>query len=308
MTPIANVNGVNVYSDKSINGISGTRITFSDGSWCDTSSKQIVNQGPGFISLGEAPEGAPGEAAPPKAEKVGPTPFAAKAVDIRGIAADVKIEVGESPSFAAEGPGAEGITFGDSGETLTVRGKSGKGAGGSIASMMSGDFTSISIGGSSMVFHGGGMRFSRGGSLRPKVTITVTKGTKVSIDDVSGEVSIGDTDGAVEITASGQREITAGKVAEAVINVSGQVEVKIESVSKALVASATGQSKITAKGGSVENLSATAVGQSRVRFNGNAKNATLTATGQSTISVRHVDNRPTRSATGQSEIEVENRD
>jgi hypothetical protein len=189
-----------------------------------------------------------------------------------------------------------------------VRGKPGKGVGG-IASVMSGNFTSISIGGSSMVFHGGGMRFSSGGgSLLPKVTITVTKGTKVSVDDVSGNVAIGDTGGALEITASGQREITAGEVAEAVINVSGQVEVKVKSVSKTLAASATGQSKVTVEDGSVESFSATAVGQSKVRFNGRAQNATLTATGQSKVRVRHVENRPARSATGQSEIEVENRD
>ena len=49
---IANINGIEVHSDKTMKSIVNSKITFTDESWCDVSTKQIVNKGQGYISIG----------------------------------------------------------------------------------------------------------------------------------------------------------------------------------------------------------------------------------------------------------------
>jgi hypothetical protein len=48
--------GVPVYTDKTFSDLLGSRVNFTDGSWCDVFAQIIVNVGPGSLSL-EKPAG-----------------------------------------------------------------------------------------------------------------------------------------------------------------------------------------------------------------------------------------------------------
>lgn len=51
---VAEINGQKVFSDKRPTSIVNTRVTFSDGSWCDVATGQVVNQGKGAINIGSS--------------------------------------------------------------------------------------------------------------------------------------------------------------------------------------------------------------------------------------------------------------
>lgn len=48
------VNGVNIYSDKEVESVKGSIVSFKDGSYCDVSNQTITNIGNGFISFDES--------------------------------------------------------------------------------------------------------------------------------------------------------------------------------------------------------------------------------------------------------------
>lgn len=133
MNLVATVNGVKVYSTKQVSQINNTKIVFTDGSWCDVATNEVVNNGSGSISLGSP---GTGSSTTNKPKKVGPEVFTGRAVDISGISANVDITVGDKLSITIEGPEAEvdAIKFAQRGDRLIVEGSnaSGKGSGSGI--------------------------------------------------------------------------------------------------------------------------------------------------------------------------------
>ena len=54
MPLVAKIDGKPVYSNKDGPAeVIGTRVSFPDGSWCDTASREIKNNGPGFVTFGD---------------------------------------------------------------------------------------------------------------------------------------------------------------------------------------------------------------------------------------------------------------
>jgi len=49
MKEVAKINGVAVYSDKTLQATINNEIHFTDGSWCNVSTGEIVNNGDGKI-------------------------------------------------------------------------------------------------------------------------------------------------------------------------------------------------------------------------------------------------------------------
>ena len=81
---VANVSGVKVHSNKRVSSVVNSVIYFSDGSWCDVSLGQVVNNGPGYINIGQA--GAGGKA---EMTERGPEKFpGANALDIRNLVSE----------------------------------------------------------------------------------------------------------------------------------------------------------------------------------------------------------------------------
>ncbi len=47
--------GREVYSDKELSGIRGSRVEFTDGSWLDIIAEIFVNRGPGYLKIDQSP-------------------------------------------------------------------------------------------------------------------------------------------------------------------------------------------------------------------------------------------------------------
>lgn len=306
MKEVATVNGIKVYSSKQLTGINGSKLTFADGSWCDVSTNQIVNNGPGTISIGE---GSGSNVATTK--KVGPQTFQGRAVNVNALAADVEISVGNQLSIEIEGPEAEvnAIKFGERDGWLIVQGdgSTGKGAGNSIN--ITGSGISISSGNVSSVFIGGGRGnvISMGGQENAtKVRITLPKGGGIKASDISGKTTIGDTEGPVELNVVGHGDFIVGKVGSAIFRVKGSGDITAQSVMGTLGITIQGSGDVRVKNGEVTNLEGSIMGSGDIKFGGKAQNASLSVMGSGDIDVHHVVNKPILSKMGSGDIDVGN--
>ncbi len=128
MKRIANVNGVNVYSDKAGSiSINGSRITFADGSSCDVRTKAVSNRGSGGIQIGE---GDGSEAGQEKVTK-GPTRFLATDLRLSNLTANLVVEVwsqsGMEVTMSGPKDALEAIIAKPDGSTLSIKGKDAEG-------------------------------------------------------------------------------------------------------------------------------------------------------------------------------------
>ncbi len=310
-TVVATINGVRVYSTKQVSQINNTRIVFTDGSWCDVGTNEVVNNGPGSISLGSP--GMEGSTTN-KPKKVGPEVFIGRAVDIRGIFADVDITVGNKLSIAIEGPEAEvdAIKFTQRDDRLVVEGSNTSGKGGrsgiNISSGRGGIFIGGAIGSSHVVVSSGNVvsMSADGGSSSTKVSITVPKGTEISAQGINGTTTIGDTEGPVQASVFGDSDFTIGKINDATLRIQGSGDITVASVNGNLDVNLKGSGDVDVKNGSVRNLSVNLMGSGDVKFGGRAENASLSITGDGDINVAHVTNRPLIRVMGTGDARVRN--
>src|SRR5215213_6652693 len=91
MALIATINGKQVFSDKQVARVVNTRVTFTDGSWCDVSTGEVNNAGSGFINIGGSDSS--GDV---KRVSEGPKRVSASALEVRGIVADVQVDTHHS--------------------------------------------------------------------------------------------------------------------------------------------------------------------------------------------------------------------
>ena len=303
MNLVANINGVRVYSDKPVVSIINTRVHFSDGSYADVSTNEVVNRGEGIITLGQPPS-----------ESAGGTPvvstksFRASQLSISNVNADVEIQPGgDQIVVTLTGPksGVEAITIEEESGRVVVQGKGDSKVGGNI--VISGG--SVVIGGNISVgsIRGGGISISTStGESQVKIDIRVSIGTALDVSSVTGSTNIGDTLGSLVLTQGGQSRARIGRVGTAQLSTAGQSEIRAREISGNLTASTSGQSKIDVERGEIATLVVNTSGQSEFDFKGKATNAMLNASGQSEIKVTHVVNRPMKASSGQSDIIVRN--
>lgn len=310
------INGKEVYSDKVLRTINGAKITFSDGSWCDVESGQVVNNGPGYINIGS-----PSEETGKKETKE--KSFTAHTLDVNNISADVDIQVtgGNKITVKVEGPASKinDIDFIEQEDTVFVKGKcesstsgisivSGRGSisigGNCSGSIMSGG--NISIGGchisSSNISIGSGSELESD----TKITVNVPKGTSVIISKVCGQVDTGDIEGSLQASVAGSGKINAGRMKDAILNVQGSGKIFTQEVVGNLTAQVSGSGKILVKKGMVPMLNANISGSGKVRFGGNAENASLNVSGSGSITATYIKNRPVTNIAGSGDIDVDN--
>lgn len=84
--PVATINGQDVYSDKQMIGIVNSKVTFSDGSWCDVATGEVVNKGAGYVNIGT-----PADSGSSEKTTYGPESFQTQVLDISNVSADVNI-------------------------------------------------------------------------------------------------------------------------------------------------------------------------------------------------------------------------
>jgi len=206
MSQVANINGKKVFSDKQVASIINTRVTFTDGSWCDVATGEVVNKGQGFINIGSSAE--------ESGEKitVGPKTFSANALEVRDIIADLDVQVHQANTIEViiVGPANEvkNIHIKQEGNTVVVEGEDGEASGAdvTIISGRGGSFTRVGrISGSGVVIGGsirgtsiisGDVVFGRnviisgGGENLTKVTVKVPKGASLNLSDIEGKTRL----------------------------------------------------------------------------------------------------------------------
>lgn len=314
------VNGKKVFSDKSIRSIVGTRVNFIDGSWCDVETGEVVNNGPGSISIGVS-------AGKTDKKETKEKSFKASALSVTDLCADVDVQIGSDPQIKVriEAPASiiNDVDISESGNIVRIRGKGAKGfegvnitsRGNSInigrSNAGRGIFMStgnVTISDNCSIY---GNNISIGGSETEneiKITVIVPKGTPIDVSDISGQVNIGDTEGDLNASIVGGSKIFAGHVKDAHLSLQGGGDIRVEKVSgRILTAEITGSGDIRIKKGNVATLIASVTGSGDVKFGGSADNATLTVTGSGDIKVADVKNRPVTRITGTGDIDIGNR-
>lgn len=304
--PIATINGKDVYSSKRVDSIVNTRVTFTDGSWCDVATGEVVNRGSGHINVG-APSSNGGEKT-----TLGPKTYRATVLDVQRLEADVDIQPidGQEMRVTIEGSNSavENISVRLQDDTLVIQGKDSGGGHirGADIVIRGGDIRiggivagRIVVGQSSVIMSGGGENDTR-------VSIGVPKGSAVKVAGVQGNVNIGDTDGSLHAIVRGSDNIKAGRIRDATLLVQGSGSIDVDTVNDYLSMNIQGSGDIRVRSGSVGLLYAHVMGSGDARFNGQAVDANLSVNGSGDIDVAFVTNRPNKSVIGSGDVKVGN--
>lgn len=314
MREVATVNGIKVYSNKNLSGISNTRLTFSDGSWCDVSTGEVFNNGSGFISIGKAPEGAVAGA---ETQSWGPESYRASMLQVSGVEADVSVEPYDGNQIVVEMTGSQSeidnVRVCEQGNTLIIEGKgssSGRdtvfqniqigGRRGGGISMTMGRVTGsvVSISGGDISVSGGGSKSST------QIKVKVPRGTSTSFSGVQGNLNIGDTEGNLSLSIQGGWDANIGRIRDANLSLQGGADIDVAHVSGSLTVFLQGGGDIRVRDGQISNLSASLQGGGDIRVGGTAQNASLNLMGGGDIDVAHVVNRPSKHVMGSGDIKV----
>ena len=300
MSIIACVNGKTVSSDKQMSSIVNTRITFTDGSWCNVSTGEVHNVGPGYITIG-----GPETNSDTKRVTEGPKQVSASALEIRGVVANVHVDTHRNDDIEYIVTGttdqikAIRATVRDT--TLVLEDDGSSSSGGGIT-IVGGDIITGSI------FRRGNMTTvissGNGGTDTVNITIRVPQGTPVKANRVLGNVVIGDTDGPLTIDTQGSHSTHAGRITSAQVTVQGSGSVHIQEANGTVIATVQGSGDIEIKDGSMPSLIATVQGSGDINVGGSATTANLTVMGSGDIQVTHVQHRPIKSVVGSGDIRV----
>ncbi len=202
MKLIVEVGGIKVYSDKNLSSITGNVVSFSDGSWCDVSSKQIVNKGAGSISLDVPPKGESSE----NKKKI--KTFSGSKLDISKVSAKVDIQPYEGAEIEVtiEGPDNEikAIDVRLSGDTVFIAGIGASGSNKSNINIQGSNIRISGVSNASINTRGGDFHLGSGGIFSSstniimgdsdessvKVSIRVPKGLSIALRGIEGRTTV----------------------------------------------------------------------------------------------------------------------
>lgn len=300
--PVATVDGKKVYSDKEMISVTNTRVSFSDGSWCDVATGEVVNKGPGYINIG-----APSSENGGKKETVSDVLTGVKLEVKDLIATDVEIIPYNGSKVEVIKNGYKGhiddikVYEADNVVVVEEEGVQGGGSSISVSTIHSASVSLISTSNrSSSVVIG-----NSSDENDTKVTIKVPKGFPVSISDIDGLSTVGDTEGPFQVNSS-MGDVRAGSVGDTMINIQGSGDVRINEVKDGLSVSIQGSGDVKVKKGEVDFLNVNIQGSGGAKYGGRATNATLTVMGSGDIDVEYVKNKPITKSMGSGDIQVGN--
>lgn len=302
MTDIATINGVKVFSDKSLRSIIGSRASFSDGSWCDVSTGEINNVGPGFIRVGANHV----DGSAQESTTSGPHRVTVTALHLKDLSATVRVEVHAKPetTYVITGPTdlVESVKADVSAGVLVIR---------SDHADTSADFNFSGIGISSngmgnIVVGGnvfiGGNQGNSGSGL--EIVIKVPSKTSIDIDNVHGDVTIGDTDGRVTASVAGSA-LRLGRVADVSLTLQGSGKIRADAVNGYATVLVLGSGKTVIEDGIMPALIANVQGSGSVRVGGTAETAQISVQGSGAVTIMHVRQTPLKLVQGSGTVTVE---
>jgi hypothetical protein len=302
----ATINGKLVYSDKTVSSINNTKITFTDGSWCDVGTGYVENKGPGYIRLGTPETGTE------EKKTIGPKIFNTRRLEVSHVCGTVEIQPTTDEHMTVTITGSatdvDNIDVAQIANTLVINGTGGSSSShGSIVvgrGNVSVSGNNIHISQSNMSFMSNMKIISGDDAPGPQVTVHVPKGSGICVSGIIGDTKIGDTEGDLKVSSVGSSTVTAGKVASANLSLQGSGDISVASVEKELTMSVQGSGDIRVRDGTVSQLKANVMGSGDIRFGGKAEDAQLSVMGSGDIDVAHVKNEPTKSKMGSGDIRV----
>lgn len=321
--PIANINGVNVYSDKRVASIVNTRVTFSDGSYADVSTGEVVNKGPGYINIGSLP------GVSEKSErKTIQRSFDARNLNMLNLSANAKIEPHDGNAIEVEVTAPESqiddISITQNGDTVVIENKNHSQGSGGMTVISSGGGSrvmtrignirggNVVVGGRGVSIVGGniisGNNIVIGGNGEPEtiVSVKVPKGSNLDISNVEGEVIIGDTLGNLRTRVSTSSVVRAGKVKKLNAGASSSGEVTVERVNGNASLRASSSGSITVNGGNIEELEASASSSGSIHVRATVQQAELEASSSGQVFANHVVNKPRTHSSSSGRVRVGN--
>jgi len=290
---VAKINGQDVYSDKQVASIVNTKITFTDGSWCDVATGQVVNNGPGSINIG-----VPGE----DGEKTtfGPESYSASRLSVLNLVAtdlDVQPHSGSRIEVTITGPksAVDKIKVTHKGNTVKIEGPSAEIGGSRSGISIVGNVvaTNISIGGSST-------------QSPTKVTVKVPVGTPLNLSYIQGYTTIGDTKGPLNLSQQGSGDVEVGSVTDTNINAQGSCDIDINALNGNLTVSQQGSGDTNVRSGKINLLTIQKMGSGDFEFHGRATNGQITTMGSGDVYIAHIENKPSTSKMGSGKLRVKN--
>ncbi len=120
------------------------------------------------------------------------------------------------------------------------------------------------------------------------VLVRVPVGTNVSIEDSSGDVRIGDTDGEFHLSHSGIGAVEVGRVRSASVALDGVGSVAIDEVNGPMDVLVSGTGSVHVLRGEVDALAVNVSGVGDFSFDGTARDATVELSGLGDVSIARV--------------------
>jgi hypothetical protein len=276
------INDVWVYSDKTMTDIEGTRVNFTDGSWCDVETKEVVNKGGGYINIGNPPkENSPNEIL---TKTFLPLPV----LLIEEIAADVEVTVGEATEIKVTITGPKDMLekldiFDANSGVAIINKKIIKGPIRNVSaienspSIMKGCFcisdSSISI---------------KSNQNNVQISAQVPVNTTVAINQVMGTIKVGDILGDLTISSEDDNRISIGKVNGCHLQISGDTDITIAKLNDYLNANISGDGALVVKEGNIDKIDLTLSGDGDVFFKGAANFCEIKNSSDADITIKEI--------------------
>lgn len=166
----------------------------------------------------------------------------------------------------------------------------------------------IIIGGRGIAIGGSNISIGGGGSTPNdvKIIVQVPKGAAVDLSDVDGRITVGDTEGSLRLSVSGEANVRVGRIGTLRARLSGSSQMDIRQVTGDVSINVSGAGSINIAGGEVKELTVSLSGMGNVHFGGTAQDAYLSVSGMGNVNVDRVVNQLHRSMSGMGRITVGN--
>ena len=315
MKKVATINGVDVFSDKNVSSIQDTKINFSDGSWCDINTNEVVNEGKGSISIGNKGK----KSSSKKITKPAQT-FKASKLELETLTANIIVEVEKRSDIEVIIEGTESelkdISLKEISGILKISGKSNNTSNSQtiIKGNLFSSFVSNFFGNSNVISSGDiSVSINNNSSsitindkgAASKIIIKVPMYTPIKAKSITGSVLLGDTEGNIDISNSGSTSYNIGKITNTKIQSQGDGNIDIKSITGSLNVHSIGDGEITIEKGNIKNLDIYCKGDGGFSFDGEVGSTSISSNGDSDIDIKSINGNLNITSIGDGEITIE---
>jgi len=294
--PIVIINGKSVYSNKTVSCVIDSVVYFHDGSWCNVDNGEVVNNGVGYINIGNP-------SSPSQAEKVKKEPksYTATALELKNLPADVEVFVGGNQIVVSiEGPAnvLGGINVSLEEGTLIIEGSSSSNNSSSTSKNIFASDGNIVIGNNTFITD------NNSDVINTKILITVPLHTEITMNDVKGATKIGNTEGDLYAKIADVSSVIVGHLRNAglIVNESGSIVMREVTENANIIVSSSGDAVILS--GQTNALIAKVSGFGDIHHFGTVVTSHLTASESGDILVNNVINSPIKKVSDSGSIRI----